>query len=100
MQGLELFAVRGVGVGLGVSCHLGHLTAGSFSAGCRFSGSYGHAAGDAEEPGRERLATADGRGFFNQDQEGGLEGVFGGVGVGESMPADGPDQGAVAGDQG
>ena len=55
------------------------------------AGPGGHPAGHAVEPAAEPIAPADRAGPAGQDQECGLEGVLGVVGVAERAPADAPD---------
>jgi hypothetical protein len=54
--------------------------------------------GDAMEPGAEGVAVADRSGLPRQDEENGLEGVLGVVGVAKELSADGEDHRAVPGD--
>src|SRR5262249_2600720 len=50
------------------------------------------AAGDAEQPARQRGAAADRGGLAGQDQEGGLEGVLGVLLAVQQAAADAPDE--------
>jgi hypothetical protein len=52
------------------------------------------------EPGSEGGDVADGAGAEGEGEEGGLEGIIGGVGVGEDAFAGGEDHGAMAKDEG
>jgi hypothetical protein len=47
----------------------------------RTTGLDGDTVGDPMEPGSQRFAATDGAGLADQDEKGGLEGVFGAVGV-------------------
>jgi hypothetical protein len=58
------------------------------------------AVGDAVQPAADRLAASDRRGLARQDQEGGLEGVLGIVGVAEDAAADAEHHRPVAADEG
>ncbi|QDV38876.1 hypothetical protein ElP_68350 [Tautonia plasticadhaerens] len=64
------------------------------------AGSEGDPAGDPAEPGRGGVPVPDRTRSPGEDEEGGLEGVLGGVGVPEQAEADPPDRRPVAPDEG
>ena len=69
-------------------------------AGLVGTGAKGHAVGDAVEPGAQAVRVANGGSAFDEDEEGGLEGVVGGVVVAfEHAAAEGVDHGPVAVDE-
>src|SRR5262249_15832382 len=55
---------------------------------------------DAVEPGGEALTLADAAGLADEDEEGGLEGVVGLVGVAQHLAADTADERPVAAEEG
>jgi hypothetical protein len=76
---------------------LGFAVAKSLSARSGFSSD---ADGDTVQPGAELVWLSDQAGAAGEDEEDGLEGIFGRVVVVEQVPADPEDKPAVTGDQG
>jgi len=63
-------------------------------------GADGDPPGYPVQPAAHRLAPGNGAGLLEQDEEGGLEGVFRAGGVAQQAAADAPNQRAVALEQG
>ena len=91
--------VRGGGRRAGQGLDPGGL-AGALAAGGGAAGADRDPAAHAVEPAAQRVVDADRRGLADEDEEGGLEGVGGGVGVVEGAAADAPDHRAVPLNQG
>jgi hypothetical protein len=68
-------------------------------AGAAEAGVAGSVEGDAVEPAGQALGAGQRGGLAQQGEEGGLEGVLGGVGVAQDAAADGQDHRAVPADE-
>ena len=79
--------------------HLPHLPFECAPPGRCDIGLNGNPVCDPVQPAAEGIPTADGVPLFDQDQEGGLEGIFGIMRVAQDSAADAQDHGPVAHDE-
>ncbi len=97
---LEKFGgVMSGGFGAGLGALFGGVLFDSMETGHVGGGSASDAEADAEEPACERVGVPDGGGAAAEDEEDGLKGIFGRVGV-EMLTAEAQDHWAVALDEG